>query len=49
MQAELLAQHGEVVAVRVTQIQPDGSQAIGQVFADVAGREALKLEPPVPV
>jgi hypothetical protein len=49
VQAELLAQHGEVVAVGVTQVQPDGDGLISQVFADVGDRESLKLELPVPV
>jgi len=49
MQAELLAQHGEVVAVGAVQVQPDGDGLIGQVLADVGDRESLELEPAVPV
>jgi len=49
MQAELLAQHGEVVVVGIEQVQPDGDRDIGQVIADVGDREALELEPPAAV
>jgi len=49
MQAELLAEHREVVVVGIAQVQPDGDGAIRQVIADVGDREALKLQPSVPV
>ena len=40
VQAELLAQHGEVVVVGATQAQADRDGAIGQVIADAGDREA---------
>jgi hypothetical protein len=46
VQAELLAQHGEVVVVGATQVQPDRDGAIDQVIADVGDREALELQRP---
>jgi hypothetical protein len=48
MQAELLAEHGKVAAVGVSQVQPDDG-AIREVIADVSNREALELQPAVPV
>src|SRR5262249_27468125 len=49
VQPELLAEHTEIVAVRVAQVEPDGDRLIGQVIADVGDREALERQPPVPV
>jgi hypothetical protein len=49
VQPELLAQHAEIVAVRATQVEPDGDRLIGQVIADVGDRETLERQPPVPV
>jgi hypothetical protein len=49
MQPELLAQHGQVAVVRVTQVQPDGDRLIGQVITDLGDGETLELEPAVPV
>ena len=49
VQPELIAQHGEVTVVRVTQVEPDGDRLIGEVITDLGNREALKLKPAVPV
>jgi hypothetical protein len=49
VQAELLAEHGEVGAVGVAQVQPDGDGLIDQVITDLGHGEALKLEPSIPV
>ena len=49
MQAELLAQHIQVVAVGVAQVQPDGDGRVVNVVADVGDREALEFEMSVPV
>ena len=49
VQAELVLQHQEVVAVRVAQVEPDRGRAVGQVVADPLDREALVDEPAFPV
>jgi hypothetical protein len=49
VQAELLAQHGQVVRSRGGQVQPDGDGLVRQVVADVGDRESLELELAVPV
>ena len=49
VQPELLAQHSQVIAVRVTQVKPDGDRLIGEVITDLDHGETLKLEPAVPV
>jgi hypothetical protein len=49
VQAELLAQHGEIVVVGAAQVQLDGDGVVSQVIADVGDREALKLQLAVPV
>ncbi len=48
VQAELVAEHREVLPVRVAQIQPDHDRLVRQVLADVVDREALELKPSRP-
>ena len=47
VQPELLLQHREVAAVRVTQVEPDDRRAVGQVVADPLHRKALGDQAPV--
>ncbi len=49
VQPEFLAQHRQVLAVGVTQVEPDGDRLIGQVITDLGHRETLELEYSVPV
>ena len=49
VQPEFVAQHRQVVAAGVTQVEPDGDRLIGQVITDLGHRETLKLEYSVPV
>src|SRR4029077_12694334 len=44
-----LAQHSQVLVVRVTQVKPDGDPLISEVVTDLANRETLKLKPAIPV
>jgi len=49
VQAELGAQHLEIIRVRVAEIQPDHRRFVLEILADVGDRESLKLQHPVPV
>ena len=49
VQAELLAQHSQVVLVGIAQVEPDRDALVVQVVADISDREALEFELPVPV
>ncbi len=49
VQAELVAEHREVLPVGVTQIQPDHDRLVLQVLADVGDGKALADKRPVPV
>ena len=49
VQAELFAQHRQVVVVGIAQVEPDRDAWVVDVVADVGDREALEFELPVPV
>ena len=44
VQAELLAQHIQVLVVGIAQVEPDGDGLVAQVVADLGDREALEFE-----